>query len=60
MAEGSRPTKPAIRRTGAEGSRHTEMYARTSLLDFYLLVLGTVGGLTALTAYLVPEASTET
>src|SRR3954467_2309412 len=29
MAEGSRPAKPAIRRTGAEGSRHTETYART-------------------------------
>jgi hypothetical protein len=37
MAEGRRPAKPAIRRTGAEGSRHTERYARTSQLDFYLL-----------------------
>jgi hypothetical protein len=60
MAEGRRPANPAIRRTGAEGSRHTEMYARTSKLDFYLLSQGTVGGLTVLTAYLVPEASTET
>jgi hypothetical protein len=59
MAEGSRPANPAIRRTGADGSRQTERYARTVELVSHCRD-GTVGDQTTLTTYGIPEASTQT
>src|SRR3954453_17538189 len=57
MAEGSRPAKPESRSTGAEGSRHTVRYARTSEL-VSLQGREAVGGLTQLTPYIVRKAIT--
>src|SRR3954451_1792653 len=57
MAEGSRRAKPDSRSTGAEGSRQTVRYARTTEL-VSLQGREAVGGLTQLTPYIVRKAIT--
>jgi len=60
MDEGSRPAKPAIRSTGAEGSRHTERYARTvELVSELAGKQESVGVQEVLTPYVFPTVSVE-